>query len=104
MSSPWVTAEVGAIPGYWPDGSFDLIVLGEVLYYLDDAELVRVVERTLDSLDPDGHLLAIHYRPTVPEHARTGDGTHAALRAAPQLRRVLEHVEEQFLLDVFQLT
>lgn len=49
------------IPGSWPEGSFDLIVLSEVLYYLtlDDLDLTaRAVRATIASR---GTVLLVHY-------------------------------------------
>ncbi len=40
----------GQVPDSGPEGAFDLIVLSEVLYYLDDADLDAVLARTAASL------------------------------------------------------
>jgi len=90
----------GQVPGAWPEGAFDLIVLSEVLYYLDDADLEDVLDRSTASLEAGGHLVAVHYRPFVEEHARTGDEVHERLRrrwADP----IVAHREAEFLLEVF---
>jgi len=99
-SMPNVEIRVGQIPTSWPGGTFDLIVLSEVLYYLDDASFDEVLARTADSLQAGGHLVAVHYRQSVEEHARTGDEVHERLRRTwPD--PVVGHQETDFVLEVF---
>jgi SAM-dependent methyltransferase len=43
------------------EGCFDLIVLSEVLYYWDEADLAEVAERVGAVLRPDGRLLMVHW-------------------------------------------
>lgn len=86
-----------SIPHQWPNGTFDLIVLSEVAYYCRDlAELVRPVHR---SLAADGVLVAVHWRHPAPEHPHTAESVHEALGAG--LQRIVSHVEDDFLLDVW---
>ena len=89
----------GRLPDGWPGGTFDLVVLSEVLYYLDDAQLDRALAHTVASLDPHGHVVAVHYRQPVAEHARLGDDVHERLATAlPEL--LVRHVEDDFVLEV----
>lgn len=90
-----------AVPDDWPAGRFDLIVLSEVGYYLDVRTVAELRDLAIASLTEDGELLAVHYRPAVPEHVIDGDTVHDVLRAAAGVRPVLRHVEEHFLLDGF---
>ena len=94
-------AERGTVPEQWPDGEFDLIVLSELLYYLDAEERARVMKAALRSLLDGGHLVAVHWRHHVPEHAAEADEVHAELRALPELHSLSRHEEDDFLLDVF---
>lgn len=99
-SLPNVDVRLGKVPKSWPEGAFDLIVLSEVLYYLDDADLEEVLDRSTDSLEPGGHLVAVHYRPLVEAHARTGEEVHERLRRSwPD--PVVAHRDAEFLLEVF---
>jgi SAM-dependent methyltransferase len=43
------------------DGRFDLIVLSEVIYYWDDADLEAVAEKLKMTILPDGRLLMVHW-------------------------------------------
>jgi len=95
-----VDVRLGQVPASWPAGAFELIVLSEVLYYLDDADLDEVLARTADSLEAGGHVVAVHYRPLVAQHARTGDEVHARLRHCwPD--PLVAHREADFVLEVF---
>ncbi|SCG72429.1 class I SAM-dependent DNA methyltransferase [Micromonospora humi] len=98
-----VQVERMAVPDEWPaaDARFDLVVLSELGYYLDDAGLDLLTARTLDSLEPGGTLVAVHWRPAVAEHARGGDDVHRLLADLDGLERTAHHEEADFLLDVF---
>jgi SAM-dependent methyltransferase len=96
-----VQVEQRDIPRQWPSGRFDLIVLSEVLYYFGDHDLEQVLKHAVDSLEPDGTLLAAHWRHPVAEYPRTGDDVHQVLAAQPGLARLVSHVEPDFLAEVY---
>lgn len=98
---PQVTVERTRLPGDWPAGPFDLVVLSELGYYFDDADLEELLSRAVASLEPGGDLVAVHWRRPVAEHVCGGDEVHAALAARPELDRTAEHVEADFRLEVF---
>ncbi len=56
-----VSVELGMVPSGFPDGRFDLILLSEVLYYLDVADLWRVADRCAETLAPDGEVVLCHW-------------------------------------------
>ncbi len=59
---PGVEFQCLRMPGDWPEGAgFDLILLSEVIYYLDAADVVRLAERVGTSLAPDGDVLLVHW-------------------------------------------
>lgn len=95
-----VLVEQRSLPQQWPGGSFDLIVLSEFLYYFDATELSELLGLLLASLEPDGTLLAVHWRHPVAEYPLSGDQVHSALLADPALALLARHHEEDFLLDV----
>lgn len=87
-----------AVPDGWPAGTYDLVVLSEVLYYLDPADLERVLDLAERDLAPDGVVVACHWRHPVADYPQTGDAVHeAAGRRWPRLSRV---EEADLLLDV----
>jgi SAM-dependent methyltransferase len=89
------------VPGEWPDGSFDLVVLSEIGYYFAGEELARLAGLAVGSVTPGGTLLACHWRHPAPDHAVPGDEVHRVLRAQRGLLRVVRHLEEDFVLDVW---
>ncbi|MDT0301881.1 class I SAM-dependent methyltransferase [Streptomonospora wellingtoniae] len=91
----------GSVPWEWPEASFDLVVLSELLYYFGDADLRRLLDRAAGSLLPGGDLVAVHWRHPAPDHARSGDDAHRALAAHGGIAPTASHVEADFLLDVY---
>jgi hypothetical protein len=55
------TFKLAAVPGEWPEGKYDLIVISEVAYYLDRPDLARLVARVQNSLLPDGDVVLVHW-------------------------------------------
>ncbi|WP_320775597.1 class I SAM-dependent methyltransferase [Streptomyces sp. CRN 30] len=93
------------VPEQWPtDRSFDLVVLSELLYYLDDAGLTRLLRQTADVLEPGGTLVTVHWNHPVPEHLTTGTGIAHRLADMPGLALVADHREEDFVLQVHRRT
>jgi len=90
-----------AVPHAWPEDRFDVIVLSEVAYYCSADDLELLLDRAVDSLTPDGVLIACHWRHRVQDYPLTGDQVHAALRRRHTLALLANHVEEDFLLQVF---
>jgi SAM-dependent methyltransferase len=97
---PGVRVERRAVPGEWPPHSFDLIVLSELLYYFDDADLDQVLRLGIGALRPGGHLLAVHWRHPAP-HPRTGDEVHRQLAAHAGLARLAHYRDTDFTADVY---
>ena len=87
----------GRVPADWPGGSYDLVVVSEVGYYLHEADLERLLDLVERDLAPGGVVVACHWRHPVADYPLTGDAVHRALARWPRLSRV---EEEDFLLDV----
>jgi trans-aconitate methyltransferase len=97
---PNVTVRQLAVPGEWPEGRFDLIVLSELLYYFDDLTLRDVLNRTVESLEPGGTLVTVHWNHPVPEHQRTGRTLAPVLSAIPGLTLLTDCRDPDFTLHV----
>lgn len=98
-----VTVEEASIPDRWPDGSFDLIVLSEVAYYLDDDALATLGRQVANALSTGGDLVAVHYSGKT-DYPKTADAVHAALGGADGFEALVSHRDEAFLLDVWRRT
>ena len=93
-----VEIRTGRIPEQWPEGTFDLVVLSEVLYYLTEAD-VRDVLGLLDR-SLSGHVVAVHWRGET-DYPLTGDRVHELLDRHAWQRLVL-HREDKFVLSVYE--
>ncbi|MCE4946671.1 MULTISPECIES: SAM-dependent methyltransferase [Streptomyces] len=98
---PHVEVRCLAVPGQWPAGAFDLVVLSELLYYFDDATLWAVLDRTVGSLAPGGTVVTAHWNHRVPEHLRTGTELAAELAAVPELSLLCDVRDADFTLQTF---
>jgi LmbE family N-acetylglucosaminyl deacetylase/SAM-dependent methyltransferase len=89
--------EVMDVAAGLPDGTFDLIVLSEVGYYLVLDDLTALLAQVTEHLSEGGVLVACHWRHPVADYPISGDEVHAAIT----LPRIVHHEEEDFLLEVF---
>jgi SAM-dependent methyltransferase len=95
-----VSLRHGAVPRDWPEGEFDLIVLSELGYYLDSADLDLFIHQSMRSLSADGHVVAVHWRPTVPGYPGTATAVHARLGRSTFIP-LAHYDDEHFLLDLY---
>ena len=90
-----------AIPDQWPDGSFDLVVLSEVAYYLTHDGVDALLARIDGSLDEGGHVVAVHYTKET-DYPLTGDAVHQRFDAHARWTRLAHYREESFVLAVYE--
>jgi len=98
-----VAVEVGRIPEDWPAGTFDLVVLSEVLYYLDEPGVAEVLARLDACLAPAGHVIAVHWRGET-DYPLSGDRVHELLDLHPGLHRLARYREDAFVLATYERT
>ena len=84
-----------------PGGPFDLIVLSEVGYYLSGPHLRELATTLTHSLTATGGLVACHWRHPVAEYPLGGDDVHRILRGALGMTRLVHHLEDDFVLEVW---
>ncbi len=95
------------IPKDFPDDRFDLILLSEVGYFLNKADLELARDKMIEALLPDGHLILVHWTPFVAEFPLTGDEVHGIFseRAGEDVNFPLIHLinrtEPQYRMDLF---
>lgn len=98
---PNVRVEVALMPGRPPfdPASADLVVLSELLYYLDPAARAATLDRADTVLAADGHLVVAHWR-GHPSDAHCS-GEHANREVVERFEHhLVHHVDEHFVLDV----
>ena len=89
------------IPQEWPEQTFDLIVLSEILYYLTPAEITATARRACGSLSRRGIVLLVNY--TLPTDSPvSGDEAAEAFIRATQLLPTLQQRQAQYRLDLLQ--
>lgn len=98
---------LGALPNAWvehrtideglPAADIDLVVVSELGSYVDPAALGRVLD---EARDRGAHVVLCHWRGEGDDLVASAAEVHARAAAVPGLRRVVEHVDDAFLVDV----
>ncbi|GJD95775.1 class I SAM-dependent DNA methyltransferase [Methylobacterium iners] len=92
-----------AVPGAWPEGRFDLILISEVIYFLDQDDLAALARRIAEFLEPGGDLVLVHWLGET-DYPLSGDAATEVLIAGT--RGFLDVVhgarEAQYRLDVLR--
>ncbi len=100
-----VEFDVGTVPDRWPAGMFDLVVLSEIGYYVDQQGVARLRNRAIESLRSGGTLIAVHWLGRSSDHVLHGDQVHDVLED-PRLQHCVSHrdqaVEPGFRADVWR--
>lgn len=99
---PHVRVEQAMLPADLPDAVFDLIVIGDLLYYLSTDDLEAVLDGLVARLEPGGDIVSVHFRDRQTGGNYDGFHVHAALAERPGLERIVRHEDEWFLLDVLR--
>jgi SAM-dependent methyltransferase len=98
---PQVQVEQQIHPQDWPNEQFDLIVFSELGYNFDADSLRALVRRLATTLLPHGTLVACHWRYPIPTCPVTGDEVHQIIAATLAFPRLVQHIEEDFVLEVW---
>lgn len=89
------------VPDEWPQQTFDLIVLSEVLYYLSPHDVARTARCTRDSLRAHGTVLLVHYvLPT--DYPCSGDTAAEIFIGEAGLAVSLQRREAAYRLDLLR--
>jgi SAM-dependent methyltransferase len=89
------------LPEGWPEGSFDLIVVSELGYFLDAQGVDEIGESARASLRPGGTVLACHWRRPIQGGSLDGDAVHERLAQRLGLAVLTELREADFILHVW---
>lgn len=102
---PNVRFRLAAVPGAWPDGQFDLIVISEVAYYLDRADLARLVARVEGALLPDADIVLVHWLGITHYPLSGDDAAEGFIAGARGFARVFKQSRTaEYRLDVLRAT
>ena len=90
------------VPAELPDDLFDLIVISEVAYYWQLADLERAATRLAERHEPGGHLILVHLTEHVPDYPLTGEDVHNFWLSRPDWKHVHGLRRQRFRLDVLE--
>jgi hypothetical protein len=80
---PWIEFRRAMVPAAFPDGMFDLILLSEVLYFLDADDVSRTASLAQDHLAPGGLVVLVNWTGET-DTPTTGEQACALFQAAAQ--------------------
>ena len=94
-----VTTAQHRLPDDWPSGYFDLIVLSEVLYFIDDAACRAVAASARSAARSSGVVVACDWRDTIEGRGHSGEEVHRRFERAIALPKLFEYVDDDFVLS-----
>ncbi|MFF1252047.1 PIG-L family deacetylase [Pseudarthrobacter sp. NPDC058329] len=96
---PGVTLRQLVLPGSWPAGNYDLVVLSEVGYYFAPREYDELLDNIGTSILPGGTLLLCHWLHPVSGWELDGETVHTVARNRLKWRTAGLYRERDFLLE-----
>jgi len=101
---PNVAFENMSVPAEWPAGTFDLIMLSEVVYYLDAGDVSRLADRVSASVEPGGNVGQEHWTGNT-DYPLSGDDAAELLITAlgRSARRIRQQSTHAYRLDALAL-
>jgi 2-polyprenyl-3-methyl-5-hydroxy-6-metoxy-1,4-benzoquinol methylase len=100
---PGVRIEQMQVPRQWPEGSFNLIIFSEVLYFLDESDLMDTCANTLGSLLPGGQVLLVNYTEATDDPLSGDTAASSFIKAtAPTLQPIHQTREPHYRLDLLE--
>jgi cyclopropane fatty-acyl-phospholipid synthase-like methyltransferase len=98
-----VTLGRSPVDAVWPPGSFDLLVLSEVAYYLEEDALAGVLGRECARLQPGANVVAAHWRHPVADYPLSGDAAHTVIARTPGLTPLACYRDRHVVVEVFDM-
>jgi cyclopropane fatty-acyl-phospholipid synthase-like methyltransferase len=98
-----VTLTCLSIDARWPPGPFDLLVLSEVAYYLEEPALAEVLRRECAQLQPGANVVAAHWRHAVADYPLSGDVAHAVIARTLGLTSLACYRDSDVVVEVFDI-
>ncbi len=88
------------VPRDWPDGPWDLVVISELGYYLDERDLTLLLDRAAATMTPGATLAAVHWRGAT-DYPLTGDAVHQIIGEHRLFHHCGGYCEPLFRLDIY---
>jgi predicted TPR repeat methyltransferase len=101
---PNIRSEQRRLPADAPDETFDLVLLSEVVYYWDSADIARMGAWLRGAVRSGGYVLLVHWIGET-DYPKSGDDAVAELHAALEDRVTVERSDrhEAYRLDLWRL-
>ena len=96
-----VNVERHVLPDDWPLQTFDLVILSELVYFLDAAAIEAMGQLVCRSLTDGGVVLACNWRAPIAGYGHSGDEAHRMLAHAIGLPSALEYCDADFIVGVW---
>lgn len=92
------------VPHQFPERIFDLIVVSEVGYYWGWDDFPTAQRLIARHLEPEGHLLLVHWTPQTRDYPLSGDEVHAAFweQVGTLYSSLISQREQRYRLDLFE--
>jgi SAM-dependent methyltransferase len=94
-----VSLERHRLPDDWPDRPFDLIVLSEIVYFVDDDDCERIARAAHASAGASGTVVACDWRLPIAGYGHDGEEAHRRFEKALALPRLFEYLDRDFVLS-----
>lgn len=94
---------LSSLPDSPPPGQFDLIMLSEVLYYFDEADIARIAEAVRNMATPDADIMLVHWLGETPDYPLSGEEAVAAFEAAGNWQVMQRAQTRQYRLDLLRV-
>jgi SAM-dependent methyltransferase len=99
--APGATVEQGMAPTDLPSGSFDLVLLSEVGYFLFPLELVATLRRCEAALAPGGEIVLCHWQHPTRDVPLDGQLVHEQAASMLSTCHRACYVDEDLRIDVW---
>ena len=100
-SMPHVEVMQAWVPDEWPSDGFDLVVISELGYFLSPEALEKLIRKVRGSLQPNGTVLACHWRQQIEGCALDGDEVQRRIGYGLGLPSQTRVADADFLLEVW---
>lgn len=92
------------VPAEFGNEQYDLIVISEIAYYLNENDLAILRTNIINHLERGGQLIMVHYTPFVHDYPQTGDEVHEYFLNTEKsiLKHLLHQRHDTYRLDVFE--
>lgn len=95
------------VPEVWPINEpceFDLLVVSELAYYLEDTEIDGFIEGCQRALETGGDWLMCHYLPSFHDRRQDTQWLHQRITDTLNKEPIVTHSDEAFLLNIWRQT